>query len=148
MAFPMAMMFTFALLIACTISIATYKAIYNNVRVTVFSIAKDIFKYYKFLIMAVFSYYIIMSAFANLGTNSGILCCLVVACIYFGWIAIDLFRSVKETNITPVIGNYAQAIKECFSTEGCTSSGAKLTGGGNLFRQLKKLNKVSKSNKN
>lgn len=102
--------------------------------------------------MAVLSYFIIKSAFTNLGRTKGILCCVIVACIYFGWITIDMFKNVKETKLTPLIDDYEQATRDCVSDEPCSiaqsSSGGGFlsffTGGGNIARKLKKIGKGMK----
>jgi hypothetical protein len=152
--FPLCITFSILLIICFVISIASYKANYNNDKITFLSISKDIFKYYKFTIMAVFSYFIIKSVFSNLGNTTGILCCIIVACIYFGWITIDMFKSVKETNLTPLIDDYGQASRSCVSDAPCSIAQASpgggffsfFTGGGNIARKLKKIGKGMKKN--
>lgn len=152
--FPLSVTFSFVLIISCIISIASFKANYNNDKISFLSISKDIFKYYKFTIMAVLSYFIIKDAFANLGKTTGILCCVIVACIYLGWITIDMFKSIKETKLTPLVDDYEQATRDCVSDEPCSigqaSSGGSFlsffTGGGNIARKLKKIGKGMKKN--
>jgi hypothetical protein len=124
-----------------------YKANFNNNRITFLTIVKEIFKYYKFTVMAVLSYFIIRGAWRNMGQTSGIFCCIVVACIYFGWITIDMFKTVKETNLSPLIDDYQLANKKCHSDEVCpkvaTSKGmfSFFSGGGNITNKLKNMNK-------
>jgi len=151
MVLPISFILSIVLLISGVISIGLYKANYNNEKVTFLAIVKDIFKYYKFTIMAVFSYYIVSKAWTNLGQTSGLFCLLVVACIYFGWITIDMFKSIKETNLSPLIDDYEAAHKKCISTEVCQvnpgGSGGLFSffsGGGNITRKLKNMSKTSK----
>ena len=103
--------------------------------------------------MAVLSYFVIRTAFTNLGRMQGIICCIVVLCIYFGWITIGMFRSSKETNLSPLIDDYELANKRCVSDEVCPTSGGKgifsfFSGGGNITNKLKNMNKnMNKSGK-
>jgi hypothetical protein len=149
MVLPISIILSIVLIVCCTISIGLYKSNYNNERSTFLAIVKDIFKYYKFTIMAVFSYFIVSKAWTNLGQTSGIFCLLVVACIYFGWITIDMFKSIKETNLSPLIDDYEPAQKKCISDEVCQTNGGGgmfsfFSGGGNITRKLKNMGKTAK----
>jgi hypothetical protein len=153
MMIPIGMILSILLLISCTISIGLYKANFNNEKITFLTVVKDIFKFYKFTIMAVLSYFVIRTAFTNLGRMQGIICCIVVLCIYFGWITINMFKSSKETNLSPLIDDYELANKRCVSDEVCPTSGGKgifsfFSGGGNITNKLKNMNKnMNKSGK-
>jgi hypothetical protein len=147
MLFPLSMILSIVLVISCTLSMGLYKANFNNNRITFLTIVKEIFKYYKFTVMAVLSYFIIRGAWRNMGQTSGIFCCIVVACIYFGWITIDMFKTVKETNLSPLIDDYQLANKKCHSDEVCPKVAASkgmfsfFSGGGNITNKLKNMNK-------
>jgi len=118
----------------------------NNKEITSISIVKDTLKYYKFIVVSILSLFIILLAFSNLGLIPGIFSIIVVALIYWGIFSIDIFKPIKETNLTPVVG-YNQAIKKCNFIEPTKRKHGFLynlligQSGGNITKELKKINK-------
>jgi hypothetical protein len=123
-----------------------YKAIMNGKGITSFTIVKETLKYYKITIVSIISLFVILLAFSKLGTIPGIFSLATLGLIYWGIISIDIFKPINETNLTPMV-SYEQATKKCTFTK---SKGEKhgflynlLIGqkGGNLTKELKKINK-------
>jgi hypothetical protein len=128
-----------------------YKAILNGKQITSFTIIKEVLKYYKLTIVSIMSFFIILLAFSKLGTMPGILSMLTLGLVYWGIISINLFKPNNETNLSPLV-SYEQATKKCSFTK---SKGEKhgflynlLLGqsGGNITKELKKINKNLSSN--
>jgi hypothetical protein len=126
------------LIIGALFSIGSYNAVYDKHIISFLTIVKELFKYYKLTIMTVFSYFMLINAFTILGSTSGICCLIVIILIYYHLISIDIFKSVKENNLSPVTNDYRQAIKKSTSSETCNISGG---GGTNITNTLKKLAK-------
>jgi hypothetical protein len=126
----------------------SYTAVMNNKSVNCLTIIKDLFKYYKVSLMSIFSFFVVISAFSNLGTIQGMFAILVLALIYWGIISIDLFKAASENNLTKLV-SYDQAAKVCnFKTPHPEDHGllydlvfGKQSGGGNIKKELKKLGK-------
>jgi hypothetical protein len=55
--------------------------------------------------MSVFSFFIVTSAFSNLGTMPGLFCLLTLFLIIFGVITINAFHSTPETNLSALVSN-------------------------------------------
>jgi len=87
------------------LSTLLYKGSLNQKPIGPGGVVKDVFKYYKVLIMSVFSFFIVTSAFANLGSMPGLFCLLTLFLIIFGVITIDTFHSTPETNLTALVSN-------------------------------------------
>ena len=97
----------------CLISCITYKSVLNGKSITIAKIIQDIFKHYKVTIMGVLSFFIIVSAFRNLGSVSGLFAILTLVLIYFGIISINIFKPITtEENLTKIT-SYNQAKKTC-----------------------------------
>jgi hypothetical protein len=106
----------------------------------------QILKHYKLSFVTAISIFIILLAFSNLGVVPGIFSIITVGLIYWGIIGIDIFYSVKETNLSQSV-SYAQAVKKCLGVD----KNAKKHGflydlafgqkGGNLSKHLKKIGK-------
>jgi hypothetical protein len=92
-----------------------YKGEIDSKKVTILTIIKDVFKYYKVAISVVFSIMIVISAFGNLGTLPGVFSILTVLLIYFNFIPIKIFESIKATNVT-ALSSFEQATKICNET--------------------------------
>lgn len=135
----------------CIFSCMTYKAKMNNKEITGIPIIQDVFKYYKFSIMSLFSLLIIVSAFTKLGTVSGVFLIITIALIYFGIIAIDIFKPINKDNLTPSV-SYEQAKKTCSFKESLKKNPSFLDillqqKGGNLTKELKNISKkLSRNN--
>jgi hypothetical protein len=98
--------------------------------------------------MSIFSFFVVISAFSNLGTIQGLFSILVLALIYWGIISIDLFKAASENNLSKLV-SYDQAKKVCnFKPTHPEDHGllydlvfGKQAGGGNIKKELKKLGK-------
>lgn len=125
-----------------------YIGVINGKSANSLTIIKDIFKYYKVTIMSIFSFFVIISAFANLGTIPGIFSIITLGLIYTGIISIDLFKGSSEEGLTK-LSSYEQAKKVCnFTTPKKEQHGllynlvfGNQSGGKNLTKELKKIGK-------
>jgi hypothetical protein len=120
-------------ILICIFSGLNYEGIINNKTVGCLTIIKDFFKYYKVSMTSIFSFFVVISAFTNLGTLPGIFAIITIALIYFNIISIDLFKAVSEEGLTP-LSSYKQANKSC--------SNIKQKGGENIIKELKKISKI------
>lgn len=130
------------------ISILFYKAIFNGKQITSFSIILETFKYYKVIIVSIISLFIILLAFSNLGIIAGVASIVTLLLIYYGVIAMNIFQSIPEKNLSPSV-SYEQAKKTCSNINPNKTSkkhgflynlmfGQK---GGNIASELKKIGK-------
>jgi hypothetical protein len=109
---------------------------------------QEMFKHYKVTMTTVFSIMIIISAFSNLGAVSGVFSMLTVLLIYFNFIPINIFESIKATNLSP-LSSFEQAYKKCnYTVKNYPITFFELFNnffdnkkGGGIGRELKKLNK-------
>jgi hypothetical protein len=131
----------------CMFSCMTYKAEMNGKNITALPIIQDIFKYYKLPIMAIFSFFIIVSAFSKLGTVPGIFSIITLLLIYFGTISIDIFNPISKDNLSPSV-SYDQAKKTCSFKEPMKEKHGLLYDilfggqkGGQLTKELKNIGK-------
>ena len=127
-----------------------YKSEIDNKKASIFTIMQDIFKHYKVTMTTIFSIMIILSAFSNLGTISGVFSILTVLLIYFNFIPINIFESTKATNLSP-LSSFEQADKKCSVRVSKPKTFFQnienfldMKGGG-IGKELKKLNKKMKS---
>ena len=96
----------------CVITCLGYKGVMNEKNITILSVLSDVFKYYKVPLMSIVSTFVILSAFATLGPVQGLFSMFVIALIYWGIISINIFKPIKEDNLTPLVSNI-QAKKKC-----------------------------------
>ena len=117
----------------------------NGKNITAGTVIKDLFKYYKINIMSIFSFFIIISTFANLGNIAGIFSILTFMLIIWGIISIDIFKGVNPEHLSALVSS-DQAIKKC-STNPSLKTGflnnlfGSQSGGGQFLKDLKKLSK-------
>lgn len=104
----------------CAFSCVTYKAEMAGKSITNLPIIKDVFKYYKSTIMGIISFFVIVSAFFNLGKIPGIFSIITILFIYFGIISIDLFNPINKPNLSELV-SYDQAKKTCSFTDSSNS---------------------------
>jgi hypothetical protein len=115
-------------------------------KATALTVIQDLFKYYKVLIMSLYSFLVISTAFSTLGTVQGIYAFITILLIYYGFIAINIFKPVNKENLTPLV-SYDQAIKTCnFIVKPKEKHGLLYNlifgqSGGNIGKELKKINK-------
>jgi hypothetical protein len=131
----------------CMFSCMTYTAEMNNKSINASTIIKDVFKYYKIPIMGIFSFLVILIAFTNLGIIPGIISIVVLALIYFGIIAIDVFKPINKDHLS-ALSSYNQAKKTCNFKEPSKDKHGLLYDllfggqkGGNLTKELKNIGK-------
>ena len=139
----------FLTLFWCIFTCLTYESEMGGNTITAFNVIKDLFKYYKVTFMSIFSFFVILSAFSNLGTISGIFSIITLALIYYGIITIDLFKPNNEEGLTKLT-SYKQAKKTC-NYKGNNEIKEKhgllydaifgQTGGDSLSKELKKIGK-------
>ena len=132
----------------CIFSCITYKAELNGKPITSMAVIQDVYKYYKLLIVILFSIFVIVSAFSKLGTGPGIFSIITLILIYFGIISIDIFKPISKENLT-TLTSYKQAKKTCSITPKIKVNHGLLydmifdggQNGGNITKELKKLGK-------
>jgi len=133
-------------MLICIGTILSCKGEMNDNVVSVLSIIKDVFKYNKVTVSSVISFFVILCAFANLGSLPGIISIVVVCLIYFGMFSIDIFNSINEENMSKVV-SYDQAKRTCKISKSAEimnffKSLNPFNGGGKkLTDEIKKLNK-------
>jgi len=131
----------------CIFSCITYKAELNGKPITSIAVIQDVYKYYKLLIMCILSFFVIVSAFSNLGTIPGVFSIVTLFLIYWGTISIDIFKPIAKEDLSPLVG-YKQAKKTC-SNDGKSKEKHGLLynfifgqkGGNNITKDLKKIGK-------
>ena len=130
----------------CVFSCINYKAEMNNKSITSFTIIQDLFKYYKVLILSIFSFLVISTAFSTLGVVQGLFSIATLILIYFGFLGINIFKSVNRENLTPVV-SFEQAKKTCSYVEQSKEKHGLLyyllfgQKGGNIAKELKNISK-------
>ena len=131
----------------CSFSCLTYKAEMYNKSITALTIIQDILKYYKVSIMGIFSLFVIISAFSKLGTISGVFSIITLIFIYYGFIAIDMFKPINKEELS-VVTSYNQAKKTCSNKDVPKDKHGLIynmvfgqKGGGNITKELKRLSK-------
>jgi len=131
----------------CMFTNITYKAELNGKLITSIEIIQYVFKYYKTLIMGVFSFLVMVSAFTKLGTIPGIFSIIVLVLIHFGIIAIDIFKPVNKENLSSLT-SFIQAKKTCSFKEPIKVKHGLLyhllfgeQKGGSLSKELKNIGK-------
>jgi hypothetical protein len=133
-------------MIWCFITCITYKSQMNNKTISSLTIIQDLFKYYKVLIMSIFSFLVISTAFTTLGVVQGIFTIVTLILIYFGFIGINIFKSVNRDNLTPLV-SLEQAKKTCSYVEPSKEKHGLLyhllfgQKGGNITKELKNIGK-------
>ena len=118
-----------------------------NKSITALTIIQDILKYYKVSIMGIFSLFVIISAFSKLGTISGVFSIITLIFIYYGFIAIDMFKPINKEELS-VVTSYNQAKKTCSNKDVPKDKHGLIynmvfgqKGGGNITKELKRLSK-------
>lgn len=137
----------------CLFTCIVYQAEMGGKQITSLNIIKDLFKYYKVTFMTIFSFFVIVSAFGNLGTIPGIFSIVTLAFIYFGIITIDLFKPNNEEGLGNLT-SYKQAKKTC-NIQGTNLNKKEKHGflydlifgqkGGNISKDLKNIGKKMSS---
>ena len=149
-AFPVTLLLPFLTNIFTIFSGLSYEANFNNEAPTigVGKIVMKLFKNFKVLIMALFSLMVIISAFARLGTFEGIWSIVVTGLILWGVISIDIFKSVEQAGLSPLVPDVQAMKSKCKSVvegKGFGMMGLNLfnrqNGGKRLVNELKQFGK-------
>ena len=148
---PLLSVVTFLSMMWCVFSCITYKAELNGKSITSIAVIQDVYKYYKLLIMSILSFFVVVSAFANLGPIPGVFSIVTLCLIYWGIISIDIFKPIGKDGLSPLVG-YKVAKKIC-STDAKPKEKHGLlynlifgqSGGNNIKNDLKKLGKQMSS---
>jgi hypothetical protein len=148
---PLLSVVTFLSMMWCVFSCITYKAELNGKSITSIAVIQDVYKYYKLLIMSILSFFVVVSAFSNLGPIPGIFSIVTLCLIYWGIISIDIFKPIGKDGLSPVV-SYKLAKKTC-STDAKPKEKHGLlynlifgqSGGNNIKNDLKKLGKQMSS---
>lgn len=133
------------------ISSLCYRGLFNNNAnpIGLLTIIQEVFVHYKVPIISLFSFFIILQSFINLGTIPGISSLIVTALIYHGTINMNIFNIDKDLNMTPLT-DYNQAKKTCVKqpevTHGLINKLFKLflnknKKGGEITHQIKQIHK-------
>jgi hypothetical protein len=146
--FTLTPMLSIGIFYTCLLMSFGYKGEIDNKKTSIFTIMQEMFKHYKVTMTSVFSIMIIISAFSNLGAISGVFSMLTVLLIYFNFIPINIFESIKATNLSP-LSTFEQAYKKCnYTVKNYPITFYELLSnffdnkkGGGIGRELKKLNK-------
>jgi hypothetical protein len=123
----------------------------NGKKTTTGTIIKELLKYYKLTIVCIISFFVVSLAFSKLGPVPGIFSIITLGLIYWGILSIDLFKPILETNLSPSV-SYDQAKKKCNFTkskgvnQGFFNNLFGGQNGGNITKELKKINKNLSSN--
>ena len=127
----------------------SYKATMNNKSIGLFDIFLDILKFYKLFIISIICFFVTSSAFINLGIVPGIFSLIVLVCIYYNIIPINLFAPVNPDNLTQLVSEEQAYKGTCTNSDTKTEKHGllynmifgKQSGGKNISKQLKKINK-------
>jgi len=139
----------FVILSYCCLTSLMYKGIMNNKTATSLTIIKETFKHFKVLIVSLISVGVVVLAYSKLGLIPGIPSIVILGLIYSRIWAIDLFKPIKESNLTPVV-SYIQASNKCEFVKPKPEKHGFLynfvslfikQGGGSITKDLKKINK-------
>jgi hypothetical protein len=125
----------------------------NGKTISAATIIQDVLKYYKIPIMGIFSFFVIVNAFKTMGTVPGTFSIITLALIYFGIIAIDIFKPINKEHLSTMV-SYQQAKKTCDFKPVSKEKHGLLSelffgkqSGGNLTKELKKISKTYFSKK-
>lgn len=149
--FPLLTFIPFIIVMYCCVSIMLYKGTINNKSVSSFTIIKEVLKHYKISFVTTISIFIILLSFSKLGAIPGVFSIITVGLIYWGFISIDIFKPIPESNLSPVV-SYEQAKKTCVNKDMFKEKHGFLYNlllgqkGGNITNELKKIGKTLSTN--
>jgi len=127
----------------CIFSIITFRGKLNGNPASGLTIIKETYIHYKVLITSIFTFIVTVMAFNQLGTASGIVPIVIAGAIYFGIIAIDIYKPVVENGMTPVINSEiakktCDAVIEMVKPKSLLDKLNPFSGGGQSEKGLKK----------
>lgn len=102
----------FMTVVWCCLTCILFKSEMNKKPATVFTVVKDMFKFYKVTIMAVSSACIVLSAFVHLGPLAGIVSIISLCLIIWGIVSVNIFKSIKPEDLSALVSDN-QAKKTC-----------------------------------
>ena len=134
------------------ITMSSYKGLMNKKEANIFTIFLNILKFYKLFIISIICFFVTTSAFVNLGIVPGLFSLIVLGCIYYNIIPINLFAPINLDNLTQLVSDEQATRETCTKNDSETSKKAKhgllynmifseQSGGKNISKQLKKINK-------
>jgi len=146
--FTLTPMLSIGVFYMCLLMSFGYKSEIDNKKASIFTVIQEMFKHYKVTMTTIFSIMVVISAFSNLGAISGVFSILTVLLIYFNFIPINIFESIKATNLSP-LSSFEQAYKKCnYTVKNYPITFYELFNnffdnkkGGGIGMELKKLNK-------
>ena len=94
------------------ISSLFYKGVMDNKSASSLTVIIGVLKYYKISTVSIISLFVILLSFSQLGVVPGIFSILTIGLIYWGVISLNIFKSISENNLTPLV-SYKQATKTC-----------------------------------
>ena len=131
----------------CIMSSIFYTGTMNKKDVGALTIIQELFKNYKVTIMSLISFFIILSAFSNLGGIPGIFSIIVLVLIIFDIIPIGVFKESIPENLSALVSN-KQADKICNIKDFSKQKHGLLydfifpqSGGKNFVKELKNISK-------
>ena len=134
------------ILFICLFSTFGYVSKTNTKDVNILYIAKEFFKNYKVMLSIIISFFVIISAFANIGITPGIFSILTIILIYFGIIPLGMFQSTKFENLSKIT-SFKQAEKVCNSNKQSVLENVfGSQKGGNIIKELKRISKKIQNN--
>ena len=137
---------SFVIFYMCFFMTFSYKGEIDNKKASIFTIIQETFKHYKVTLTTILTIMIVLITISNLGLLSGVFAIVTVILIYFKFIPMNIFESIKATNVSP-LSSFEQAVKKCESNvkmypSNFLGSFTNLFGnkkGGGIGRELKKL---------
>ena len=96
----------------CLFSGLGFKGEIGDKSVNLLYILRDLLKFYKVTIMSILSFFVVVSAFANLGSLYGLLSIFALGLIGWGIVSVDLFKPLKPEDLSELV-NGVQAHKKC-----------------------------------
>lgn len=96
----------------CIGSCLGFKSEMNNKSTNVLTVLRDLFKFYKVLVMGISSSFIVLSAFANFGVIAGLISIVSLCLIIWGIVSINIFKQIKPETLSEMVSN-TQAAKTC-----------------------------------
>jgi hypothetical protein len=145
--------FSFISIFFVMFTMLSYKGKMNQKEnINLFDVFMDVLKFYKIFVILIICFFVTTSAFVNLGIIPGLLSFVVLGCIYFNVIPINLFAAINQDHLTPLVSD-EQVIRGI-----CTNQDNKekekhgflynlvfsKQKGGSIGKQLKKINKQMK----
>lgn len=120
----------------------------NEKSISVLSVIKDVFRYYKVVITVIISIFVVLNAFGILGNVPGFFSLVTVGLIFFGIIGMNIYQPIEETSLSPLVSD-DQFVKLCALPKREKKAPSFWTslfsgGGKELVRDIRKVSKQLK----